>query len=249
MFCSIHSSVLVLRPVSREVQPNQTIELGSVMPGETLLITIDRNALFHKWSNAWIQAELLPQDWKAHPALKEEKSISLAVRIPSNARIGSQNLPITVVDEHTGIEEKFNAVIFLEKGLVSVVMPESQKRVQVNGTACYKLALFNDSLAPHKVIVSSSLPKYWFSSIGVELKPKDSIDLNACINAMVIGSRDFYFYIDSALFEERFHSVKATIEVEPTVKGKYSASLNGFSFFMPTLIPYYLIDSFLSLLS
>lgn len=249
VFCTAQASVSILNPVRKTVEPNQTIELGSAMPGETMLVTIDRNAAFHSWSDAWIDAELLPRNWKMPAFLKEEKSLSLKVNIPPSARLGSQNLPITVADERTGIEEKFNAVIFIEKSLVSVAIPETQKGIRVNSTACYKITLFNDSLALHSILVSSSLPKYWFSGIEAEIGPKASIDLNACVNAMVIGSRDFYFYVDSMLFNERFHSIRASIDVLPTARGKYSAPLSGFPFFMPTLVPYYLIDSFLSLLS
>lgn len=245
----VFSIVTVLEPAQGTVLAGQTIELGSLMPGEEFKITIDRNGGDNCWSSAWLNKGLLPRGWTALEPVVESKSISLSVSLPSNARIGSQNLEITVLDGSTGLEESFNALVLVSEDLVSVQMQSAQKRVPVNSVACYGLSLINGSIASHKVRVSSSLPTYWFKPREISLKPRDSTDANLCVSAFEDGSRDFFFYIDSALFPKRFHSLKARIEIEPTLRGKYSNAIGGFPFFMPTLAPYYFIDSFLSLIS
>ncbi|MFH1234766.1 MAG: hypothetical protein V1493_04100, partial [Candidatus Diapherotrites archaeon] len=192
---------------------------------------------------------LLPQDWIAFPAIVENTSISLEVVVPDSAEIRSQTVEVTATDSQTGLEEKINLVVFVEQGLVSALVPDSQQEAKVKGSPCYHVILQNGSIASHKVFVSSSLPKYWFAGIEKEIRPNDFVEFDACINALVIGSRDFYFFVDSARSNERLRSVKASVDVLPTMQGKYSAALNGFPFYMPTLIPYYLIDSALSFFS
>jgi len=246
---SVQADVSILNPEGKAAEPGQTLEFHSVMPGEEIVFTLDRLADTGNWSTAWIEDSFLPEGWTAFPIVKEEKSLELRVGIPAGARLGSQNLPIVVLDEGTGLEERFNAVVFVRDDLVSVQLQKAQERVEVNGTACYKATVINSSLAGHKIVVSSSLPAYWFSGLELELKPKDSIDANLCVNALDDGSRHFYFQFDSALYQKRFHSVNAVLEIEPTLKGKYSSPLAGFPFFMPSLAPFYLIDSFLALLS
>lgn len=248
-FAPVFSMVTVLGPVQGRVSTGKTIELGSMMPGETLKITLDRNGGENTWSNAWIERALLPRGWVSSDPRIESRSISFTVSVPSNARLGSQNLQIKVLDGSTGLEESFNAVVFVKDSLVSVQMLNVQERVQVKGTVCYNMTIINGSIASHRVNISSSLPAYWFDKKSIELKPRDSTDVNLCVNAFEDGSRNFFFYIDSALFPKRFHSLKARLEIEPTLSGKYSNPLGGFPFFMPTLTPYYFIDSFLSLIS
>ncbi|MCX6802567.1 MAG: hypothetical protein NT067_05670 [Candidatus Diapherotrites archaeon] len=243
------ATIVVLKPVYKAVEPGQTETLGAMMRGERLLITIDRNASFHRWTGASITQSLLPQGWIAFPAVVENTSISLEVVVPDSAEIRSQTIEVTAVDSQTGLEEKINLVVFVEQGLVSVLLPDAQQKVKVKDSPCYHMILQNGSIASHKVFVSSSLPKYWFAGIEKEIKPNDFVEFDACINALVIGSRDFYFFVDSARSTERLRSVKASVDVLPTVQGKYSAALNGFPFYMPTLIPYYLIDSALSFFS
>jgi len=249
VFSGIFASVSLLEPTTAELKANQTIELGRAMPGETVAFTIDRKHALGVWTNAQLNKELLPEKWVVSAIKTEEKSIVFTLGIPAQTRLGSQNISLTVKDSGSGLEEKFNLVLFVEEDLISAVLQDARKSAPVNTEICYKLTLFNDSLSAHKVGVSSSLPRYWFSGKEVEINARDSLDVNACVNAMVIGSRDFYFHLDSALFDKRLHSTLASIDVAPTLKGKYSAPLNGFSFFTPTLLPYYLIDSLLSLLS
>ena len=248
-FVPVFSMVTILSPVQGTVSAGQTIELGFLMPGETLKITLDRNGGENSWTAAWVDRALLPRGWGLQEPRVESRSILLAVSLPSNARLGSQNLRVNVLDGSTGLEESFNAVVFVKDNLVSAQLQNAQKRVPVKNTTCYNLTLINGSIAVHRIRVSSSLPLYWFGGESIELKPRDSTDANLCVNAFEDGSRDFFFYIDSALFPKRFHSLKVRLEIEPTLSGKYSNSLGGFPFFMPTLAPYYFIDSFLSLIS
>jgi len=249
LFASVSSEINVLGPAKGVIENERSIELGSIMPGETLEIVLDRSFSDGKWSSASINQDLLPSGWRPDAAVIEDKSIKLLVFVPPKTRFGSQNLSITVTENATGRSEKINAIVYLKEDLVMVQMQSTQVRVPVNGVACYKLTLINNSVASHKANISSSLPLYWFAGEKAELKPRSSSDINLCVNAIVIGSRDFYFDVGSEKFNKKFHSLQAFIEVEPTAQGKYSAATGGFPFFMPTLAPFYFLNSLLSLLS
>ncbi|MEM0360169.1 MAG: hypothetical protein QXK06_02415 [Candidatus Diapherotrites archaeon] len=243
-----NATIVILKPVYSVVEPGQTIQVGSVMRGERLLLVIDRNAYFHTWTDAFVDKGLLGKDWTVLPARVESTSISIEVVVPSNAEFRSQTISLTLSDKQTGIEETAAIAVLVEKGLVSVQLPVQMKTARVGETVCYPIILQNWSVSSHKVFVSSSLPSYWFSGIEKEIKPKDFAEVEACIEAKVIGSRDFDFFVDSLESSERLQSRKASIEVLPTIQGKYAAALNGLPFYMPTLLPYFLLDSIFSFL-
>ncbi|MFH1234268.1 MAG: hypothetical protein V1493_01515, partial [Candidatus Diapherotrites archaeon] len=50
LFVGASATIVVLKPVYKAVEPGRTETLGAMMRGERLLITIDRNASFHRWT-------------------------------------------------------------------------------------------------------------------------------------------------------------------------------------------------------
>ena len=71
-------------------------------------------------------------------------------------------------------------------------------------------------------------------------------DLN--VNALAYGKRNFTITV-SSLQNSMQQAFPAELGIAPTLRGKYLASLFGFPFFSPSLLPYYLVNGFLSLLS
>ena len=205
---------------------------------------------------AWSKAEIakqLPESWKVVDSTPFAETMILKLTIPAEQEETAQNLKINFLnfrDEKTN--DSFSATLFVKKKLITASIMGLQKETRVNEPVDYILSLSNDSIADHTVRISSTLPKYWFEDRIIVLKKKTSKDSVQEIRLSVLprayGNKDFSFKISSELTGKEIDSFNARLKVNPTLKGKYAAALYGFPVFTPTLVPYYLINSFLSLL-
>ncbi len=253
LFSTAFADFFLVSPFEKQVHSADTIELGSISPGETLeLIFSNKSGKDFAWNKAEI-AKQLPENWKVFDSTPFAETMIVKVIIPSDQEETAQNLKINFLnfkDEKTN--DSFNAILFVKKKLITASIVSLQKETKVNEPVDYLLSLSNDSIADHAIRISSTLPKYWFEDKIIVLKKKTSKDSVQEITLAVLprayGNKDFSFKISSELTGKEIDSFNARLKVNPTLKGKYAAALYGFPVFTPTLTPYYLINSFLSLL-
>ncbi len=237
------STVSILLPIEKTVESNGTVLFGSAQAGETVLVSIERKYGNIKWDSARIDESLLPKDW-SYSVETKDKSINLMISIPAGERTASRNIVITVFNET--LEESFNAVLKIEKGLIVPEIRARKIEVPVNECAVFSLKAFNKSIAGHTIKIESDLPDYWFSSREFSIKPLETIDVNLEVCGKSPGYREFSFYVDSSLNNERIAFFPEEISVLPTLQGEYTSIGSGFPFFSVTVFPFYLVDFFLS---
>ena len=73
----------MLKPIATELRAGQIIELGRVMPGETVFFTIDRKHALGTWTSATVDEELLLGKLIVSAIRTEEKSIVFTIEIPA----------------------------------------------------------------------------------------------------------------------------------------------------------------------
>jgi hypothetical protein len=145
-------------------------------------------------------------------------------------------------------QESFSVYVTVKKNLLAASMEELKQDSLVGGKADFRLVLNNESIAMQKVLVSSSLPEYWFSPIELELQPHQTLDVNLSVFPQSYGVRQFSFTVSSGLnsFNKSF---PAELNVFSTIRGKFSSALFGFPFFTVSMLPQFLINAFLALIS
>ncbi len=243
--CSF-SSVSVLLPVEQVVESGGTVSLGGLQPGETLEISIEKKSGSIEWVSARIDTDLLPPGWN-YSSEKRDRSILLRVQVPAEAKTATQNLGVIAFNDM--LEERFNALVNVRKGLIVPEIRALKMEVNVNECAKYRLRALNESIAAHEIEIKSDLPEYWFFPRKISLAPHESLDANLEVCGKSPGYRAFAFFVDSAFNGERFLSSEQEMVVLPTLQGKYTSIGSGFPFFSVTLFPYYLVDFFLSSVS
>lgn len=252
-FSFAHADIFLVSPFEKQIHSRDTVELGSASPGETIeLIFSNKSGKDFAWSKAEL-ANQLPAGWQVSDSEVYSETLIIKITIPPFEQETAQNLKINMSNfQDEKKNESFNATLFVRKNLISAAITGLQKETSVSEPVDYALRLSNDSIADHSITVSSTLPKYWFDDKIILLKNKNSTgsvqEIKLSVMPRAYGYKDFSFKVISNQNGREIESFNARLKINPTLKGKYSAGIFGFPVFTPTLLPYYLVNSFLSFL-
>jgi hypothetical protein len=222
-------------------------------PGETLeLIFSNKTGKDFSWDKAKFETKF-PEKWVAVDSNSFGETLVLKLTVPPTEKETAQNIKINFLNfKDDKKNESLNLVIFIKKKLVNVAISNLQLETKVNEPIEYSLTLSNDSIASHSVRISSTLPKFWLDDTIINLNGKNSKDsikeIKLKITPRSYGNKDFSITVESALNGNSIDFFNARLTVDSTLKGKYAASLFGFPVLTPTLWPFYLMNSLLSLL-
>ncbi|HIH21758.1 MAG TPA: hypothetical protein HA222_03835 [Candidatus Diapherotrites archaeon] len=242
------TQLLLVSPVEKFLPEGQAIELGSAQPGERIELIFSANS---GTENPWesVKAESIPQGWNAFEVMQErnDNTLIVMVEIPKDSSEGAFRLDIKA--ENSQESRRASIIVFVEEGLLSVQLDSLQKKTIVGEQVQFLLFLNNDSIAEHSVIVKSSLPLTWFSQQQISISPKSAKQAVLKVFPKNYGEKKFSLTVISSLNGKTIAEIKPRLEVKPTLKSKYEAAMYGFPFFTPSLIPYYIFNSFISQLS
>lgn len=241
------ANITVLKPVEKELPNNGSIELGEISAGQTIEIFLQKKAQKGVlWQDAFIDSASIPFDWKVEKSIEDE-SIILLVTVSPNAVESIQNLKIVV--SNSSFSETFIANLSVKTGLLDVDIKNRTQKISIEKSGAFKLILINKSIAPETVLISSSLPKYWFEPEKISLKPNELKELDLAVFPKSYGGRNFDFYVKPLSTGKAFTFSDMHLEVYPTLKSKFTEPLYGMPVFTISMIPYYLIDSFIAIIS
>lgn len=240
------AALKLIEPVEKTVENNSVSELGFIQQGEVLELVFSNSAGEEKWQK--IEALNLPENWNAKMLEQNNpNTVVLQVEVPKNERNASFLVNVMLSGKNL-VEEKAAFIVYVDDSLVQADLGNVSRESTVGEEIVYEMVLLNDSMEKHVVRIESSLPVLWFNPVEVKLEGKSSKTVELKVAPKTQGKRDFEFAVKSALNEKTIKQVPATITAFPSIKSKYSASFNGFPFFTPNLLPYYIINSFLSLI-
>jgi len=242
------ASVHVLSPVDLIVPDGGTVSLGSIARGETVDIIIDKKAGAEvAFDRINIETDL-PKGWAFSPKV-EDRTLVVTVSVSNNAEEATQNIPIKIWNSAS--PEKSNqiaAMLYVKKNLITVDVKELAKETIVGEAVNYDFILINDSVASHRVIITSDMPVYWFETMEITLKPKQKTEISIPLTPHAYGVRDFTIQARS-LQNDTKYLFNARVYAKTTLGGKFRAPMYGFPFFSLSLSPQLLLNAFISWIS
>ena len=249
LFSEAFAAVFLVEPVDKRLENSEAVVLGNIAKGETLrIVARKKSEQSAEWNTIIVDLETLPQGWK-FSARETDKTIIAELSLPANAQVSTQRLEFTVSNKsQPSFAETFYANISVRDKLMTATIENLSQRVVVGETANMKLIVSNDSVAEHRLAISSNLPTYWFEPLEVIVTPNGTTETDLNINAVAYGERNFKLEV-SSLQNDTVFCFPASLGIAPTLQGKYVSALFGFPFFAPSLLPYYVVNGFLSLLS
>lgn len=164
--------VAVVDPVSQDITPGGSLELGVVGPGQRIEIEIQRgngdyDSITGKekmWDRLLVVKESLPSAWQAQDSLYYEKKMKAFVLLPRDAADGEYEFSLQAFDEYGGTPPlEFNAKVLVSKDVFKFDVLQAQVKSGVDQPAVYTLSLSNTGSASDafEVEVSGGLPVGW----------------------------------------------------------------------------------------
>ena len=86
------ADILVTSPTENRILSNERLELGSISPGETLIIGINSDTGYttlQKWSRAEFIVETIPENWEYTNSKYLADVFTLQLKIPEDAEKGA----------------------------------------------------------------------------------------------------------------------------------------------------------------
>jgi len=252
VFALLHGAsayVYLIEPSEETLSSDNSVELGRIAVGETLEIVVQRKSgLESSWDTLVPDSTGLPSGW-GFESRKTDKTLIGSIKIPKTAEESVQKLSFKASNSSNPFySETFSVYVTVKKNLLRASMENLSQSVMVNDEAVFRVIVNNDSIASHTVVVSSTLPNYWFEPVELDVPALEALEANVLVKPASHGKRFFSFSVSSALndFESNFN---AELFVSSSLRGKFASGIAGFPFFNVSLLPHFIINAFLALLS
>jgi hypothetical protein len=244
-------SVIVSESSKLVLQDGDVRSLGNAQPGETLHLTIASATGYEgmEWEKLVIPQNELPPGFEAVDSPKGGKTLTARIKVPVDAPKDVFQFRATALARDNAVSpETVTLRLAVKEGLLLASLAQPVKETFINEPVEFELTLINSSIADHKVSIGSNLPALWLKGQEVTVKAGEEKKVKLEIIPRIDGPKDVYFRIDSLENGEALDLIKANLKVKPELKEKYGTGFYGFPFFTLSLLPYYLINSFISLL-
>ncbi len=244
------AGVAMLYPEKAALNAGETVQVGNVSRGETFdLAFSDNSGGGFAWDSISIAPNYLPPGWEVVSTSVNDASLTAKVRVPNYANPGNYPLQVSLSNAANSKKEAVTVAITLKENTLDVSFARGTGNVANAGEkVLYKAIATNNSIAPETVKLSANLPSTWFSEKTLELKPNTTQEIELAVTPFASGKHDFAFTAYSIQKASVVKSFSSELVVRPTLKGKLSSMFSGFPFFTFTLLPFQLLDSYLSLL-
>ncbi|MFH1256157.1 MAG: hypothetical protein V1494_02585 [Candidatus Diapherotrites archaeon] len=244
---SASADISLVKPIDLKLKDAQQVLLGAAQPGQTveIIVTNQRGYADTIWSRAALVS--LPTDWKGVDAVKKEKTLVLALTIPKNASQGTYSFTVAVSNPEEGFgSESFNAKLEVRNSLIKAGISTLAEDVSIGDNAKFGLIISNESIAAHRVLVDSTLSNKLFAPFEAVIPAGQTIEEELVVTPAYSGEKSFSFNIYSRENDSLLASFNARLKARPSLKGEFASALNGYPFFSPGLLPFQLLNSFLS---
>ena len=246
------ADVQILSPVESTLDNGASIQAGFVSPNQTFeLIFSDNSGFGFEWDRLNVSQESLPDGWELVGTEATDTSLIAKIKIPKNAQPNFYVLNLAFSNtKQPIIKESVNVQVVVKQNLldVSFARQSEESFSIVGGQVLYKAVISNSSIVPHELTIVSTLPPNWFIEKTVTVKPNSVLEENLIVVPQVYGKRNFSFQADSANEGAVIKTFSSELNVRPTLKGKFASTFIGFPFFTFSLLPFQLLQSFISLI-
>lgn len=248
-----HATITVAAPIERTVPDGDVLSLGNVQPGETFDLIISRYSVGVS-DKAWNDFTLtFPAGWKSKivDQPNNPNTIWYQVSVPDQEKTGNLNITVKGNPLQDIDSEQITLVVKITQNLLEADIDNLLQKTAVDQPISFRARLRNNSIASSDLIIYSNLPILWYKPVTLTLAPNSEQEVVLTVKPGAYGNKMVRFSVErnNARVQERvIETFDGELVVEPNLKSKFTAPLNGFPFFTPSLLPYYLINGFLSLL-
>ncbi len=236
--------ISIVEPVDTRLSDDGEISFGKIARGEILKVVVKKKS---DLGSDWVTVELegLPVGWDSE-IVETDKTLIALISVAPDAEISTQRITFTLANDSVpSLNESFYGSVSVNESLLDVSFESLALDAILGQQSEFILTINNDSIAPHLIMVESTLPYYWFSGKAIEIGPLETEQISIEALPYSYGEKNFSFTVYSTLNEQSF-SFPAKLDVKPNLVGMFRAPSAGFSFFSPGMLPYYLISSLLS---
>lgn len=254
LFSLVNGEIQLYEPVEERALNGSLIEVGKISPGETIEFIFSVESVGElNWGKAEVEKGFLPSGWQEFPSTLYGKTIGLKLMVSPEETEGTKNIRIKLLNEEIpSSAEYFDAVFNVRKNLLFANIQNLKQSTVVGEPVSYTVTIFNQSIADHYVEIGSTLPTYWMEKKDVLVEAGKTNSFELTVLPQTVGgagnTKEFRFIITSKLNDSELESFDSALTIQPTIKNKFSSTHYGFPFFSLTLLPYYLINSFIALL-
>ena len=243
------ADVKMLSPVESSLISGASIQAGSVSQGQIFeLIFSDDSGYGQEWNKLTV-TDSLPLNWEVVSTQVTDASLSVKIKVPENANLNFYVLKIVFSNTNEPTLSDFvNVSVVVKENLldVSFIRDSSEQSSVVGESIIYKVVISNSSIAPYIVNVRSTLPFNWFEEKVFEVTQNSSSEFELEVKPLVYGKHVFSFQAISN--KTIVSSFSSALNIQPTLKGKFSSVMTGFPFFNFSLLPFQMFTSFFSLI-
>lgn len=247
------ATITIAKPIQQTIPEDQVFELGEIEAGQTFDLVISKYSVGVE-GKAWRDFNvLLPKDWRLQiiPQPNNPNTMAYLVTVPIRASSQSYAIQVKSNPESGQESQVISLIVKVSNNLIRADVDNLSQTTMVGQPVSYRGRLQNNSIATARVRVDSDAGSLWLKPIEVNIPPKQSQELNLVLNPGHYGKKSFRFFVYQldGFNTEPVATFDAELTVNPTLKSKFAPSLNGFPFFTPSLLPYYLLNGFLSIFS
>jgi len=252
MTSAASAEVTLLSPSEIAISPNGKVDIGSVQPGDTLLLSFSKKTDYGnevKWKEISEELSVLPANWKFSEFQDNELTLTAIIEVAKSAPPNPYNLKIAFESNSAAVPaESVNLRVLVSENLLQTSIVNLKQETSVDQVAVFTLKVDNTgSIASHRVLVNSSLSSSWFNPIVVEVSPNEIKEMDLSVKPQHYGTVPFKFTLNSLNNGSIIAVYDSELNVKPTLVGKYTAALSGFPIFSISLVPYYMINGIISI--
>jgi hypothetical protein len=241
-------SVRLIDPLSKELLPSETNDVGSVSIGNSMELIFSKEL-----TNPYQSVEVvsgLPTGFD-YSVSYELESMKLVISVPKSATIGFY----TVFVKLSGPSR--SEVIPIRINVIEGALDVSPSEVflqetSVDGSVIYKFFFVNNSDGLGRFIITSDLPSGWLSedplskqvfSKSVVVPRRENAESTVIVYPRLQGKKDFKVRVS---YENSFRDFSFSVVAQPTLKSKLGLVNYGLPFYSFSLLPGYFINGIVS---
>ena len=244
------ADISLVNPFEETFSNEGVFRLGTVAQGENFEIIISNETGLGdeiRWGEFEVNPGTLPEGWVAFSTNKGERRIGATISIPLDAEPNIYQLTLVAKNNRIGISNTVFARVEVKENLLNAAISNTglNESPLVNEKVFYEISITNNSIAPHRVVIGSDLPKSWFMPVEITIPPKKTITEKIEVIPRNFGRRNLSFNVFSSLTEKEVVSFNSVLLVRPTLEGKLTPTLYGLPFFSMSLLPFYYFNTIL----
>ena len=245
------ADITIVNPIEETFSDQEVLKLGTAAQGETFEIIVSNDTGMGdsiRWDSLAIGEETLPDGWVAFSTNQGERRVGVTIGVPDDAPPNVYQLTLVATNTKLNISHTVYARVEVKENLMNAAISNTglNENPLVEEKVSYSISLTNNSIAPHKVVVSADLPDSWYAAKELTVPPKKTITETLDITPRSFGRKDFSFSVSSALTEREIVRFNSVLLVRPTLEGKLNQTIYGFPFFTVSMLPFYYFNTVLA---